>query len=155
MVAERTWVTIVAVSCHRGILTSAGLGAGVVCAGILIVALDRVSRAEAVDTVVSHGTGIGVITATRVQDIVHAAPFSRAAIIGAIIAIVAKIDEITADEGRFIRVPVTVIIQPVAGFLGWHRCVASRESLGRTGPGTATRAKVILNLTGRGQAQRY
>jgi len=74
--------------------------------------------------VVANGARVTVLTFSLAQGFLDAALIAGANVLGTVVAIIAKSDELSVDQTRLIHVAVTVVIETVAALLSRYRGVA-------------------------------
>jgi len=146
-------VQIITVGFVRGVLAAARLGADVVGAGVVVLALHRVRNAGTVNTVVSNRARITVFAGAGLEDLVDAAIFPHALVVRAFVAVVAQVDIVPPHQRRLVRLPVAVVVQAVAGVLSRHRSVAVVESVLAADTFSLTCAPLVLHRAGSGKSQ--
>jgi len=123
VVTNRTGVAVVAFRVVGDVLASPYLGADVVGAGVVVVAIHRVTDAHAGNAVIRDGAGIAVQAFPFSQGSMFAPGFARAEVFGAVVAVIAEVDEVTAHFGWFIGESVAIVVHPIAGLGRRVECV--------------------------------
>ncbi len=120
--------------------------AGIVGAGVVVVAVDGGADADALFAVVADGAGI-TVHAFFLPGVAVYATFGRVApVVGAGVVVV---------TGLFVHLPVTVVIQAVAFFNGWRCRVAIGQPIGGANPLALAETELVLHLAGREERQLY
>jgi len=153
LVCNRTGVFVVALGLVGRILAPAGLGAEVVGARVVVIAIHRVSNARAVRTMVGYGAGIVVAAVSGVEDLVHAAILACTLVLSAVVAVIAQVEIVAFDQVGFIGLAVAIVIKPVADLFGRDRRVTFAEAFRGALALALAHAPVVLDLARRGKGQ--
>jgi len=127
----------------------------VISTDIAVVADHGEADALAFLTMVSDSAGIAVLALPFAQIVVRAAILSQAGISGALVSVVAKIDEVPADFQRLIGSAIAVVIQSVAALLQGFIRVTLRQPFVRADPLALACARFVGNLAGGPESQRH
>jgi len=152
-IANRARVFIIAFPGSGRILTAAGLGANIVCALVAVVALNGVTDTDTLVAVVGNCTGVSIIAGTGIENGNFAAVLSQTFVLGAVVVVIAQVDEVAFHQNRLIDITVAVVVQTVASLPFGHRGVTVAEAVFFTEALPITDAKFVLHFAGRPQPQ--
>jgi hypothetical protein len=153
MVPKGTRVFIVAIPTHGREIAATIDGADIVSTRVLVIADHRFPDALSGLTVIGHGTGIGVAAIALFQHFVDAAFGTGTDILGALIPVIAEVDEIALHQVRFIHIAVTIIVESVARFGHGHGGIARTQAALGTNALPLAFAPFIADLAGRRQPE--
>jgi len=144
LVCDGAGVRVVAGEAVRVVDAAACFGAGIVGAGVVVVAIHGLADAHACFAMVCLGAGISVHAFARFQGQVLASLFAQASVIGAVVIVGAC---------QLIGVAIAVVVHAVAYFRLGQRRIAVGESLLGTNPLTRTGARFIGVFAGSEEGQ--
>jgi len=111
-VAGGARVAIVTGAEDRVKFAPSGGSAGILCAGIIVIALYGVADADSLFAVVCHSTGVAILAFASLHRSMIASLFAQADVVGALVFIVTAL---------FVDISVAVIVHTVADFRGRSR----------------------------------
>jgi hypothetical protein len=114
VISKGTRVAIIAVAAHGRKLAAAILGTDVFGTRVLIITDHRFPDAGSCLTVVGHGASVPIGAVARIKDGIDAPLFAGAFVFGALVSVIAKIDEIPVHKVGLIAVTIAIIIEAIA-----------------------------------------
>ncbi len=119
-IAHGADVTVVAGAAVGGVHTAALLSTGIVGAGVLVMAIHRVTDTGPGGAMVGHGTWVTIITGAAVEGRIEASVATGTGIVGAVVIVVAQVDIVAAHQIWLVHIPITVVVEAIAQFLSGH-----------------------------------
>jgi len=144
MVPQSAGISIVTTSAVGLENAASRFVAEIIGTGIRIVAIHLGTKADSLLTMIGNGTGIAIFAFIAFQGEIAAARLTIADILGAVVVIITKINEVAADVVGFIHTAIAIIVKAVARFCRRHRGIA----LGETGFGANSFAQAGARLLG-------
>jgi len=138
-IAYSAGITVVAVGLVGFKDTAAIDVAKVIGAGIIVVAFDRRTLAEAVEADFCHGAGITVVTLHPLLRFEDTALVWLALVQGTGVAVV---------TGPFVYLSVAVVVAAVAKLFIGHHCIAIGQAIFGAGPVARADAEVVAHFAG-------
>jgi len=155
LVPNGTRVPVITITVVGGILAPAGLGTQVVGAGVLVVAFHRVADAGSRHAVVGHRARITIHALSLPQNFMVASVTAFAQVLGAVVAVVAEIDQVAIHLPGLVGAPVTVVIQAIAALRLGHLGITVGQPLLAADPLSGTDPPVIGERTGSPQGESH
>jgi len=127
-VGHGAWVSVVARFAVGRKFAAPGLGADIVGAGVVVIALHRRAQAGPLGALVRGRARVCVVARFAVGRKVAAAGFG-ADIVGAGVVVIAEIPVLSLQQGSFVGRPIAVVVRAVADFLDRRGSIAFEQPL--------------------------